>query len=182
MGGSRAISRWRSSSSTPVCRLPGTISGSRSASLEPDTNSKIYFTLSPEPRVRWDRRGILANPISGTAVLEYGPAEILPPVGAISKHPARLCRPGRQASRAHPRGKPGFSTFESGCGRETDCLLEGDGFEPSVPGTKQPIFVAEGELRGPNEGSQSGEPTIPACQSNNAFAPIPAVRGATTAP
>src|ERR1700737_3225273 len=79
------------------------------------------------------KRGILAAPISGTAVLEYGPAEILPPVGAISKHPARLCRPGRQASRAQLRGKPGFSTFESGCGRETDCLLEGDGFEPSVP-------------------------------------------------
>src|SRR3984893_13400212 len=141
MGGSRAISRWRSSSSTPVCRLPGTISGSRSASLEPDTNSKIYFTLSPEPRVRWDRRGILANPISGTAVLEYAPAEILPPVGAISKHPARLCRPGRQASRGHPRGKPGFSTFESGCGRETDCLLEGDGFEPSVPGAEEPFLL-----------------------------------------
>jgi hypothetical protein len=90
----------RSSSSTHVCRLPCTISGSRSASLEPDTNSKIYFTLSPEPRVRWDRRGILANPISGTAVLEYGPAEILPPVGAISKlgltrfggHPESLAR------------------------------------------------------------------------------------------
>src|SRR6202011_648928 len=30
-------------------------------------------------------------------------------------------------------GKPGFSTFESGCGRETDCLLEGDGFELPVP-------------------------------------------------
>jgi hypothetical protein len=26
--------------------------------------------------------------------------------------PARLCRPGRQASLAHPRGKPGFSTLE----------------------------------------------------------------------
>ena len=25
--------------------------------------------------------------------------------------------------------KPGFSTFESRCGRETDSLLEGDGFE-----------------------------------------------------
>src|ERR1700720_4665582 len=25
--------------------------------------------------------------------------------------------------------------------------LEGDGFEPSVPGTKEPVFVAEGELR-----------------------------------
>ena len=28
-----------------------------------------------------------------------------------------------------------------------DSLLEGDGFEPSVPGTKEPVFVAEGELR-----------------------------------
>jgi len=50
-----------------------------------------------------------------------------------TESPARLCRPGRQASRAHPRGKPGFWTFESGCGRETDSLLEGTGFEPSVP-------------------------------------------------
>jgi hypothetical protein len=37
-----------------------------------------------------------------------------------------------------------------------DSPLEGDGFEPSVPGTKQPVFVAEGELRGPNRGSQKG--------------------------
>ena len=79
------------------------------------------------------QRGILADPISGTAVLEYGPTEILPPVGAISKHPTRLCRPGRQASRAHPRGKPGFSTLDNGCGRETDCLLEGNRFELPVP-------------------------------------------------
>jgi hypothetical protein len=28
-------------------------------------------------------RGILADPIRGTAVLEYGATEILPPVGAI---------------------------------------------------------------------------------------------------
>src|SRR3984893_10836345 len=141
MGGSRAISRWRSSSSTPVCRLPGTISGSRSASLEPDTNSKIYFTLSPEPRVRWDRRGILANPISGTAVLEYGPAEILPPVGAISKHPARLCRPGRQASRGHPRGKPGSRPSKANAGeRRTVCWREQD----SNP--RSPVY---GELGAP---------------------------------
>ena len=38
--------------------------------------------------------------------------------------PACLCRPSRGASGAYPRGKPGFSTFESGCGRETDCPLE----------------------------------------------------------
>jgi len=41
-------------------------------------------------------------------------------------HPARLCRPGRQARRAHPREKPGFSTYESGCGREADSPLEED--------------------------------------------------------
>ena len=117
-----------------VCRWPGTISGPCSALLEPDPNSKTDPTLNPvKARLCWDRRGILADPISGTAVLEYGPTEILPPVGAISTYPARLCRPGGQASRAHPRGKPGFSTFESGCGRETDSPLEGDGFEPSVP-------------------------------------------------
>jgi hypothetical protein len=34
--------------------------------------------------------------------------------------------------------------------------VPGDGFEPSVPGTKEPVFVAEGELRGPNGGSQKG--------------------------
>jgi len=28
-----------------------------------------------------------------------------------------------------------------------DSLLEGDGFEPSVPDTKEPGFVSEGELR-----------------------------------
>jgi hypothetical protein len=28
-----------------------------------------------------------------------------------------------------------------------DSPLEGDGFEPSVPGAKEPVFVAEGELR-----------------------------------
>jgi hypothetical protein len=32
-------------------------------------------------------------------------------------------------------------------GFSPDSPLEGDGFEPSVPGTKEPVFVAEGELR-----------------------------------
>jgi hypothetical protein len=43
-------------------------------------------------------------------------------------------------------------------------------------------FCCGRRIAGTERGSQSGEPTIPACQSNNAFAPIPAVRGATTAP
>jgi hypothetical protein len=34
---------------------------------------------------------MVADHISGTAVLEYGQTEILPPLGEISKHPARLC-------------------------------------------------------------------------------------------
>jgi hypothetical protein len=33
--------------------------------------------------------------------------------------------------------------------------LEGDGFEPSVPGTKEPVFVAEGELR-----DRTGQPKL----------------------
>ena len=57
----------------------------------------------------------------------------LPPVGAILKHPARLCRPGRQARRAQPRGKLGFPPLDSSSGKETDTPLEGAGFEPSVP-------------------------------------------------
>jgi hypothetical protein len=47
--------------------------------------------------------------------------------------PAALCRPHRERSRAHPRGKPGFLTHEGRLLRETDSLLEGAGFEPSVP-------------------------------------------------
>ncbi len=40
-------------------------------------------TLKPgNSRFRSDRHGIAADHISGTAVLEYGPAETLPPVGA----------------------------------------------------------------------------------------------------
>jgi hypothetical protein len=74
-----------------------------------------------------------SRPVSGTAVLEYDTTETLPPVGAILKRHARLYRPGHQASRAQPRGKPGFSTLDSSSGRETDCPLEGSGFEPSVP-------------------------------------------------
>ena len=63
------------------------------------------------------------------------------------RHPARLFRPGRQASRAQPRGKPGFSTLESSSGRETDCPLEGDGFEPSVPREAPAVVVVPVPVR-----------------------------------
>ena len=76
---------------------------------------------------------IFADHINGIAVLEYGSTEILPPIGAMLTRPTSLCRPRRQLSRAHPRETPGFSTYEGGCGRETDSPLEEAGFEPSVP-------------------------------------------------
>jgi hypothetical protein len=53
--------------------------------VEPGPSAEIHCTikLGECPDFNWDRRGILADPISGTAVLEYGATEILPPVGAI---------------------------------------------------------------------------------------------------
>ena len=37
-----------------------------------------------------------------------------------------------------------------------DSPLEGDGFEPSVPGTKEPIFSCRKRIAGPNGGSKKG--------------------------
>ena len=98
--------------------MPGTLSGSRSALVEPALSAKNlpHDRARRRPRLYRNRSGILADPLSGTPVLEYGATEILPPVGAISKHPARLCRPRRQADRPQPRGKPRFLVFESGAG------------------------------------------------------------------
>src|SRR6516164_9110821 len=47
--------------------------------------------------------------------------------------PARLCRPCRLAGPAHAAATAGLAIQEGEIPRETDCLLEGDGFEPSVP-------------------------------------------------
>ena len=44
-----------------------------------------------------------------------------------------LCRPRHLPLPPHPRGKPGFSTAVRYFPRETDCLLEGAGFELLVP-------------------------------------------------
>jgi len=47
--------------------------------------------------------------------------------------PARLCRPCRLAGAAHAAATADFSIQEGEIPRETDCLLEGDGFELLVP-------------------------------------------------
>jgi hypothetical protein len=50
-------------------QLPGTISGSCWALVEPGPGT---IKLRRTPRLYWERRGNLADPISGAAVLEYG--------------------------------------------------------------------------------------------------------------
>src|SRR6516225_1853984 len=47
--------------------------------------------------------------------------------------PIGLCRSCRLAMPAHAAATAGFSSQEGEIPLETDCLLEGDGFEPSVP-------------------------------------------------
>src|SRR6516162_6735884 len=47
--------------------------------------------------------------------------------------PARLCRPCRLAGPAHAAATAGFSIQLGEIPRETDCPLEGNGFEISVP-------------------------------------------------
>ena len=46
------------------------------------------------------------------------PTEMLSQVGAMLAGPAALCRPRRERSPAHPRGKPGFLTHEDKVARE----------------------------------------------------------------
>ena len=117
--------------STHVCRLPGSISGSCSASLEPNPDSKIYRTLS-SARLRWDRRGNLATTSASLRYWNSARQRYCRQLVRYRKTLASL--PTRSPSQQpRPARKAGFSTFENDCGRETDCLLEGDGFEPSVP-------------------------------------------------
>jgi len=75
----------------------------------------------------------IAKRTRSTAVLEYGPTETPTLLGPMLLGFARLCRqppPGRVRTMAE---NPGFSSNGRETRRETDCLLERDGFEPSVP-------------------------------------------------
>jgi hypothetical protein len=48
-----------------------------------DPNSKIYCAFSPATAgLRSDQRAPSSAPFKDNAVLEYGPTEILPPIGA----------------------------------------------------------------------------------------------------
>jgi hypothetical protein len=124
---------------------------------EPDPNSKIYCAFSPaKAGLRSDQRAPSSAPFKGNAVLEYGPTEILPPIGAnwktlrVSADP--VAKPAA-LTRAESRGSRPSKTFagerQTVCWREmdsfrnrkfVDSLLEGDGFEPSVPRQKDNAF------------------------------------------
>ena len=87
-------------------------------------------------RIRDKIRGRVADPITGGAVLEYGPTEILSPVSPMLPRPVCLCRP-RRSSRLGHRGKPWLLDLERRIPARDrfapDSPLEGTGFEPSVP-------------------------------------------------
>jgi hypothetical protein len=61
-------------------------------------------------------------------------------VGVIVTSRARLCRLCRLGEPAHAAATAGFSIQEGEIPRETDCLLEGDGFELLVPLHEGPDF------------------------------------------
>ena len=75
----------------------------------------------------------VANRVGSTAVLEYRPAETIPPFGAMLPSPARLCRPRSPQTARTPAETAGFSTSGGETRRDADCLLERTGFEISVP-------------------------------------------------
>ena len=113
-GVSRPISAQTSCSRTHACRLPGTINGPCSA--------------LPGPRAEYTSRLLI-----GAQVLDFGPTEILSTIGPILPCPARLCRPRHSQWPAHPRQIPASRPDIANSYERRDSLLEGTGFEPSVP-------------------------------------------------
>jgi len=71
----------------------------------------------------------LSHRLIDAAVLEFGPTEILPPVGAIPVSADRAAPAGP----THLREKAGFSPWEGKIPRDVDSLLEQAGLELSVP-------------------------------------------------
>ena len=85
--------------------------------LSPIWIRSTHALSTEKTRLCWDRRGIIADHIRGMGYRNM----------ARQRYCRRLAewkawrvsgRPGRQASCPDPRGKRGFSTLESGCGRE----------------------------------------------------------------
>src|SRR5262245_17246452 len=68
-------------------------------------------------------RGIVADLITGGAVLEYGPTEISPPFGRMFPRPACLCRPRPLARARTTAENRGFSTWKGKFARETGSQL-----------------------------------------------------------
>src|SRR5215813_3062695 len=86
---------------------------------------------------------LTSNHISGAAVLEYGPTEISAPIQPIWTSKCASHRPRRQPSRPYPRDSRGSLPATAGPVRDTDCPLEGDGFELLVPRHKGRGFPHE---------------------------------------
>jgi hypothetical protein len=74
----------------------------------------------------------VANRIGSTAVLEYRPTETPTLLGPTLLGFARLCRQLPPSMVRIMAENPGFSANGREARRETDCLLEGTGFEIPV--------------------------------------------------
>ena len=101
--------------------------------------------------------------------------------------PAGLCRPCRLAGPAHAAATAGFSIQEGEIPRETDCLLEGAGFEPSVPPKMGDAFEiafftaietdsltrgTEGSNPAPSAGESAELPSTGGCQAPRELRPL----------
>jgi hypothetical protein len=129
---------------------------------EPDPNSKIYCAFSPaKAGLRSDQRAPSSAPFKGNAVLEYGPTEILPPIGAnwktlrVSADP--VAKPAA-LTRAESRGSRPSKTFagerQTVCWRKVDSNCRSRAMARSLPRcvTRYPAgYEARGQV--PRDGT-----------------------------
>ena len=129
-------------SSTHACRLPGTLSGPRSALVQPALSAKIYRTIELGEGPDFIGTGVAFSPTRSAALRYWNMAR--------QRYCHRLARsrntlrvsadPGAEPT-AHSRAESP-SSWASKAERDRDGLSAGgrNGFEPSVPHKKTTLF------------------------------------------
>src|ERR1700730_8364448 len=69
-------------------------------------------------------------------------------MGSAAASPVRKDSPMEPSRRGGTERRSCWPVTSSAVKFAVDSLLEGDGFEPSVPVAREPVYIAEGELRG----------------------------------
>src|SRR5215467_4160862 len=121
------LPRWPSGRRIHVCHLAGT--------------SSVPYLALPEPGPS-SEPGHIAKPTSSSRHCGTGirPDRDISRSWVALTSPVRLCRLCRLAEAPHAAATAGFSIQEGEIPRETDCLLEGAGFELSVPRQIAKVF------------------------------------------